>query len=294
PNFIPEISPISNFTKEQYLETVHKIKNYILQGDIFQANLSQRFSIHQRVKDPIALYSILRQVNPAPFSAFLGYKDYAIASSSPERFLSLRNQQVETRPIKGTAPRSSDSLEDQRLATALQQSPKDRAENSMIVDLMRNDLSRVCEAGTLCVPQWCGLESFETVHHLVSVVQGHLKAEWGPIDLIQSTFPGGSITGAPKVRAMQIIDELEPTCRGPYCGSIGYIGFDESLDLSIAIRTLLIEPNRVTYQTGGAIILDSVAENEYDETLSKAQALQKAINLYFSQEQMHCHDTANR
>lgn len=279
-NLVCEAETISsNFSKKSYLEVVKKVVDYIHDGDIFQANISQRFST--KIPDNVsrfAIYCKLRRLNPAPFSAYFNLDNMIIASSSPERFIQLTShKKVETRPMKGTRPRSANRKIDKQLAEELLASDKDRAENIMIVDLMRNDLSRVCEPGSIEVPQLCGLESFETVHHLVSAITGILSPENDAVDLLAATFPGGSITGAPKVRAMEIIYELEPHQRGPYCGSIGYIGFDGAMDTSITIRTYLIKNNTLTYQVGGAIVADSDPEQEYNETLHKAAALRKTL-----------------
>lgn len=269
----------SNFNRQQYVHAVNKIKNYILEGDIFEANISQRFTA-KLPKDIscLDLYHRLKKFNPAPFSAYLSFNDITLVSASPERFLKLSNGKIETRPIKGTCRRSNDILEDAKLAETLLASEKDKAENVMIVDLLRNDLSRVCKEFSVEVTQLCGLESYATVHHLVSVITGELRESCNAIDLLRATFPGGSITGAPKIRAMEIIAEFEPTQRGPYCGSIGYIGFDGSMDTSITIRTFAIKNNIVTFQAGGAIVVDSDAENEYQETLTKAKALRRALS----------------
>jgi para-aminobenzoate synthetase component 1 len=251
-----------------------------LAGDIFQANLSQRF--RARLPAGIAafdLYRRMRQVNPAPFAAFVKAGDVAVASASPERFLSLRDGRVETCPIKGTRRRGATPVQDRLLAEALLASEKDRAENIMIVDLLRNDLSRVCRDGSVAVPRLCGLESFATVHHLVSTVTGELRPGKGAVDLLAACFPGGSITGAPKIRAMEIIAELEPTRRGPYCGSVGYIGFDGNMDSSIIIRTYGIKGDEVVFQAGGGIVADSRSGDEYEETLAKARALIAALSL---------------
>lgn len=256
---------------------MQKVRDYILAGDIFQANISQRFSLPKNISS-FDLYSQLRKVNPAPFSAYLNFNEIVIASASPERFLKLENNHVETRPIKGTRRRGKNPQEDKELAKELLQSKKDHAENTMIVDLMRNDLSRVCENHSIQVPQHCGLESYATVHHLVSVVQGKLKPDTTAIDLLKATFPGGSVTGAPKIRAMEIIAEIEPTQRGPYCGAIGYIGFNGNMDTSITIRTYCIRDDIITFQTGGAVVLDSEPEKEYEETFTKANALIKAYD----------------
>ena len=269
---------ITNFSLAAYKDAVKKIIDYIRAGDIFEANMTQRFSA------PLAdgmsvfdLYRRLRRINAAPFSSYLNLWKIIIASASPERFLQLHDGIVETRPIKGTRRRSTSLEEDQQLARELLASAKDRAENIMIVDLMRNDLSRVCKDNSIYVPQLCGLETFATVHHLVSVVQGELNDHVSAMDLLKVAFPGGSITGAPKIRAMEIIDELEPTRRGPYCGSIGYIGFDGCLDTSIVIRTYIIKDNQVTFQTGSAVTLDSDPQAEWEEMLNKAYALRRSL-----------------
>ncbi len=264
----------SNFDKASYHKMVSKVINYIYAGDIFQANVSQCFSsILPEGITSLDLYLKLRSKNPAPFGAFLNYGDISIASSSPERFIKLIANKVETRPIKGTRTRSKDPIEDDLLASELIKSEKDRSENIMIVDLMRNDLSRVCIDDSIIVKKLCGLETFETVHHLVSIVEGKIKPEYDAIDLLRATFPGGSITGAPKIRAMEIIAELENTSRGPYCGSIGYIGFDSTMDTSITIRTFVAKGNEITFQAGGGIVADSIPDEEYRETLTKAASL---------------------
>jgi para-aminobenzoate synthetase component 1 len=267
----------SNFTQSSYRNAVQKTKDYILAGDIFEANISQRFQVFFQ-GDAFALYSQLREKNPAPFAAYLKFDDTVIASASPERFLKLTDKQVEARPIKGTRPRGKTEKEDLHFANELLNSEKDHAENVMIVDLLRNDLSRVCEPHSVQVPQLCGLESYASVHHLVSVVTGTLQAKSNALDLLQAAFPGGSITGAPKIRAMEIIDEIEPTKRGPYCGSIGYISFNGDMDLSIVIRTYAIKNNTLTFQAGGAVTMDSDPQEEYEETLTKAKKLQTVLH----------------
>jgi para-aminobenzoate synthetase component 1 len=268
----------SNFTAEAYQDTVKKVIDYILAGDIFEANISQRFQAPLPENlSPFDLYRRLRLLNPAPFAAYVCMDDTVLASASPERFLKLRDKQVEARPIKGTRRRGSSAAEDKKLAADLLGSAKDHAENVMIVDLLRNDLSRVCRDHSVQVPQLCSLESYASVHHLVSVVSGELHEHLQAIDLLRASFPGGSITGAPKVRAMEIIAELEPTARGPYCGSVGYIGFDGDMDCSITIRTFAIKNHRVTFQAGGAIVLDSDPREEYEETKIKARALRLAL-----------------
>lgn len=268
----------STFTQATYEEAVRTVKEYIRAGDIFEANISQCFSTAwPSERDPFDLYRILHKINPAPFSAYFQYQDFAIISASPERFLKLTEGKVETRPIKGTRPRHADPLIDNQYADALRHSEKDRAENIMIVDLMRNDLSRVCLPHSVKVKQLCEVESFPSVHHLVSAIEGTLQPGLHAIDLIKATFPGGSITGAPKIRAMEIIHEIEPYVRGPYCGSMGYIGFNGDLDLSITIRTIVKSGERLTYQVGGAVTMDSDPEEEYRETLVKAASMQRAL-----------------
>jgi para-aminobenzoate synthetase component 1 len=269
----------SNFSKTAYLQAVEKTRDYILAGDLFEGTVSQRFkAILPDTLTPYDLYLRLRQVNQAPFSGYFNIDNQQIiASASPERFLKLHNHKVETRPIKGTRPRSQNPIEDKKLIAELQSSEKDQAENVMIVDLMRNDLSRVCLDHTVTVPQLCKVETYPTVHHLVSVVQGTLQPDLGPVDLLRATFPGGSITGAPKIRAMEIIAEVEPTSRGPYTGSLGYISFDGNLDSSILIRSFCIQNNQVTFQVGGAIVLDSNPLQEYEETHVKAKGLMRAL-----------------
>ncbi len=263
----------STFTHRGYLDAVAKVREYIVAGDIFQANLSQRFQAPLR-EPPFELYRRLRTRNPAPFAAYLGFGDLAVLSASPERFLRLdRERRVETRPIKGTRPRGLIPMHDAALGRALAESEKDRAENVMIVDLLRNDLSRVCRPGTVGVPELFALEHHPTVHHLVSTVVGDLEPDADAIDLVRASFPGGSITGAPKVRAMEIIAELEPTRRGVYCGSIGYIGSTGVMDTSIVIRTFVAVGGELYFQAGGGIVADSDPELEYRETLDKAEGL---------------------
>ncbi|SRR5579883_131840 len=273
------MSIASNFTKDEYCQAVSRVKNYIRAGDIFEANISQCFSAKfSEIHNAFDLYLALQKINPAPFSAFLYFDETALVSASPERFLKISGRKVEARPIKGTRPRGKTTEDDQRLQNELLQSEKDHAENVMIVDLLRNDLSRVCEPHSVEVPQLCGLETYASVHHLVSVITGKLQKDVQAIDLLSATFPGGSITGAPKIRAMEIIAEIEPTRRGPYCGSIGYIGFNGDMDLSITIRTFAIKNNKVTFQAGGAVVLDSNPEDEYAETLAKISSLQRALH----------------
>jgi para-aminobenzoate synthetase component 1 len=268
----------ANFTRAEYENMVTTAKEYIRSGDIFEVNLSQRFKTNLPAPLPaFELYKKIRLLNPSPFSAYINLGAVKILSASPERFLCLRDRMVEARPIKGTIRRGETLLEDLQLAADLINSDKDRSENVMIVDLMRNDLSRVCTDESVCVEILCGLESYPTVHHLVSVVSGKLKQSYDALDLLAAAFPGGSITGAPKVRAMQIIAELERTRRGPYCGSIGYISFTGEMDTSIVIRTYAMKGDVLVYQAGGAIVLDSDPRCEYEETLTKAAVLSKAL-----------------
>jgi para-aminobenzoate synthetase component 1 len=262
----------STFTRKGYLEAVARVREYILAGDIFQANLSQRFQ-GQWESTPFDLYRRLRRRNPAPFAAYLGFNDVAVLSASPERFLRLDGRHIETRPIKGTRPRGLGPMHDAALGRALAESRKDRAENVMIVDLLRNDLSRVCRPGSVRVPELFALEHHPTVHHLVSTVVGEIEPGFGAVDLIRAAFPGGSITGAPKVRAMEIIAELEPTQRGVYCGSIGYLSATGAMDTSIVIRTYVLLNGQIYFQAGGGIVADSDPELEYRETLDKARGL---------------------
>jgi len=268
----------SNFTPEGYMEAVNKVREYVAAGDVFQVNISQRFETDLTVT-PYELYRRLRQLNPAPFASYLNFDGIIIVSASPERFLRVDGDWVETRPIKGTRPRGKDTTEDAMLAQELLDSIKDRAENVMIVDLERNDLGRVCQYGTVKVTELAILETFPTVFHLTSTVIGKLCPDKNRIDLLKASFPGGSITGAPKVRAMEIIDELEPTRRSVYTGAIGYLGFGRNLDLNIVIRTFIIKNNKANFQVGGGIIYDSDAEAEYQETLDKAKALIQALRL---------------
>jgi para-aminobenzoate synthetase component 1 len=273
-----EITLKSNFTPEEYTKAVDRVREYIAAGDVFQVNLSQRFEADLKIP-PYELHKRLRAVNPAPFASYLNFPGVPIVSASPERFLRVQNDLVETRPIKGTRPRGKDSVEDEHLAQELTHSAKDRAENMMIVDLERNDLGRVCDYGTVKVTELATLETFPTVFHLTSTVVGRLRRGKSNIDLLKATFPGGSITGAPKVRAMEIIDELEPTKRSVYTGSIGYLGFNEDMDINIVIRTFLIKEGKACFQVGGGIIYDSDPEAEYVETLDKARALIQALQL---------------
>ena len=263
----------SNFSKTDYLSTVQRAKAYIASGDIYQVNLSQRLSTSTDLP-PAELYACLRQLSPVPYGAYLHCGDFHILSASPERFLhfSPSCRTVETRPIKGTRPRGLTPELDRKLATELLHSEKDLAELLMIVDLERNDLGRVCEIASIHVPERVALESYSNIHHLVATVRGTLRSDADRIDLLKSCFPGGSITGAPKIRAMELIDELEPTNRGVYTGAIGYFGFDGTMDLNIAIRTCILKEGRAYFHVGGGIVADSEPEAEYQETLDKASS----------------------
>ena len=268
----------SNFSHQEYLKAVAIAREYICAGDIFQVNLSQRFEADLNIL-PYELYQRLRQINPAPFASYLDFDGVSAVSASPERFLKVHGDWVETRPIKGTRPRGKSMAEDEALAQELLSSAKDRAENVMIVDLERNDIGRVCRYGTVQVTELAILETYPTVFHLTSTVKGRLCEDKDRIDLLKATFPGGSITGAPKVRAMEIIDELEPTRRSVYTGSIGYLSFSGDMDIDIVIRTFLIKGKKAYFQVGGGIVYDSEPEAEYEETLDKAKALIQALNL---------------
>lgn len=268
-------SPMLNHTeKDQYTDAFKRIQNYIRDGDCYQVNLAQRFSIAVS-GDSWSIYRQLRQSNPAPYACFFRLDQGCILSSSPERFISVANEQVETKPIKGTIRRSVYAYEDKALAEQLLESEKDRAENLMIVDLLRNDIGKNCETGSVMVPRLFALESFATVHHLVSTVTGRLARGKHALDLLRGAFPGGSITGAPKLRAMEIIEELEAFRRTVYCGAIGYIGFDGNMDTNIAIRTLVHKDDRVYFWAGGGIVADSVSESEYRECYTKAEAIMR-------------------
>jgi len=281
----------ANMSQEQYTQKLSSISAYLQAGDCYQINLAQRFSAHY-MGDEWQAYQQLRVANHAPFSAFMRLADSVVMSISPERFISVNEGMVQTKPIKGTRPRSNDPKQDQIQIESLLSAEKDRAENLMIVDLLRNDLSKHCQPGSVNVPDLFKLESFAAVHHLVSTVTGKLKTTSNPIDLLQGAFPGGSITGAPKIRAMQIIDELEPNNRNIYCGSIGYLGLFGDMDTNICIRTLLCEqsPEKSREQSnnqkimhcwaGGGIVLDSNAKDEYQESLDKVSKILPVLSQY--------------
>lgn len=267
----------SNMSRANYLTKFKQVQDYLLAGDCYQINLAQRFSATY-AGDPWFAYVHLRNSNKAPYSAFMRLSSGAILSHSPERFLHVDAQgQVETKPIKGTRPRSLDPHQDELLANQLQQAVKDRAENVMIVDLLRNDLSRVCQPGSVAVPKLFAIESYPAVHHLVSTVVGKLQPQQQTLDLLAACFPGGSITGAPKVRAMEIIDELEPHRRSFYCGSMGYISQHGASDTNICIRTLVAEQGQLHCWAGGGLVVDSVGADEYQETLDKVAKILPAL-----------------
>ncbi|WP_233838454.1 aminodeoxychorismate synthase component I [Paraburkholderia sp. ZP32-5] len=268
----------SNFTQSRYMTSVQEVVDSILAGDIFQANLSQRFTTDLPAGfDTWAFYQRLRVANAAPFAAFIDRGEMAIASSSPERFLKVNGSQVETRPIKGTARRAIDPQEDQAIADELLASEKDRAENLMIVDLLRNDLSRVCLPDSVKTPDLCVLETYSGVHHLVSSVTGVLPSGKTAAELLGVSFPGGSITGAPKIKAMEIISRIEQDQRGVYCGAIGYYSFNCKSDTNIAIRTVLFQNGVASFQAGGGITALSDPRLEYEETLTKAERIFRAF-----------------
>lgn len=263
---------LSNMDQARYADAFGRIKSYIDAGDCYQVNLAQRFAA-QADGNPWAAYRQLRQFSPAPFSAYLNTPQAQILSASPERFLRVHAGQVETKPIKGTRPRATDPAQDRAYAQALLASTKDRAENLMIVDLLRNDIGKNCAIGSVRADRLFELESFANVHHLVSTVTGTLAPGKDALDLLKGCFPGGSITGAPKLRAMEIIEELEPHRRGVYCGAIGYIGFDGNMDTNIAIRTAVYSEGTIRFWAGGGIVADSEMQKEYRETLDKASGM---------------------
>jgi para-aminobenzoate synthetase component 1 len=268
-----------NFTKQGYDKAFAKVQEYLQSGDCYQVNLAQRFFASAE-GDPLTAYLELRKMSPAPYSAYLDFPEIKILCASPERFISVGNGKVVTRPIKGTRPRSLDPLQDARFAEELRCHPKDRAENLMIVDLLRNDLGKCCKTGSVKVPELFKVESYSNVHHLVSTVEGELEEGCDALDMLGACFPGGSVTGAPKLRAIEIISELEPDARGIYCGAIGYMGFDGNMDSNIAIRTLVYDGREICCYAGGGIVADSRCDEEYQETLDKASAMLKLLRLF--------------
>ena len=267
----------SNLTPNNYKNIVNRAKTYISNGDIYQANLSQRFSTEFN-GDPLNLYLKLRNVNPAPFSGFLKFSDFNIISSSPERLLKVKDEKLETRPIAGTRPRGSDDKKDAALTKELLLNDKERAEHLMLVDLERNDMGRVCQPGSVNVTELMCLEKYSHVSHIVSNIEGKLNPNITLYELLKALFPGGTITGCPKIRCMEIINELEPSSRGTYSGSFGYIGFSRQLDFNILIRTIFIKNGEASFHVGAGIVADSNPDNEYEETLSKAAAMIEVLS----------------
>jgi len=272
-------SVASNLDQAAYADKFDRVKAYITEGDCYQVNLAQRFSALAEGEGWLA-YQYLRKISPAPFMAYMRFSHCQVLSASPERFLQVNGRHVETRPIKGTRPRARDAAEDRRNAEELGASLKDRAENLMIVDLLRNDISKNCEVGSVRADRLFALESFANVHHLVSTVTGTLADNRTSVDLLRGCFPGGSITGAPKLRAMQIIEELEPHRRGLYCGAIGYIGFDGNMDTNIAIRTAVYSHGEIRFWAGGGIVADSEMHKEYRETWDKASSMLQLMQYF--------------
>lgn len=269
--------PTSNFSAKKYQEAVEKVREYILAGDCYQANIAQRFSVADGPEPP-TLYKTLRAQSPAPFAAYIVTNSATLLSNSPERFIKLSaDGKIEARPIKGTRPRGGTAEEDEALLSELAASPKERAENIMIVDLVRNDLSKIALPGSVKVTELCVTETFPTVFHLTSTIEGKLRPGLSAIDLFRATFPCGSVTGTPKIRAMEIIDEIEPDSRGVYCGAIGYIGFDGASDMSVAIRVVVAANGDLSYYAGGGVTWLSDPAEEYEETLTKAKAIREAI-----------------
>lgn len=277
----PAIEVQSTFEPAGYRRAVKSVKEHIRRGDIFQANLSQRWSARLPRENPASraaeLFAEMMRSGPTPFAGWFAAGDHALASASPERFLELRGRQVEARPIKGTRPRGADWFADRRLMLELFRSAKDKAENVMIVDVLRNDLGRVCRVGSVRVPALCDIESFSHVFHLTSTVTGRLREELDAFDLLEACFPGGSITGAPKIRAMEILDRLEPVRRHLYTGCLGYVDWSGDADWNILIRTALVTPDAVHFAAGGGITADSDPDAEYEETLHKAEAVRAAL-----------------
>lgn len=267
----------SNITEAEYVQMVERAKNYIEEGDIYQANLAQRLAV-EYAGDPFPLYQRLRRVNPSPFSGYLKFDDMVLASSSPERLVKVVKDAVETRPIAGTRPRGKSEEEDARLSSELLLNEKEKAEHLMLVDLERNDLGRICKHGSVEVTDLMFLEQYSHVCHIVSNIQGQLKPGIEVTDILAAVFPGGTITGCPKIRCMEIIDELEPSTRGPYSGSFGYIGFSRHLDLNIVIRTILVQDGKAYFHVGAGIVADSIPEKEWQETLDKAAAMIQALS----------------
>lgn len=268
----------SNMSRESYFKALEVVLEYIAAGDIYQANISQRFATRFS-GDPWGLYRRLRDRFPAPFGAYLNCGRFQVLSNSPERFLQVVDGRISTCPIKGTRPRGMTPEEDARLIDHLRHDPKECAEHVMIVDLERNDLGKICRIGSVHVERFQAIETYPTLHHMVSTVAGTLEEGTEPMDCLRATFPGGSITGAPKIRAMEVIDEVEPTARGLYTGAIGFVGFCGEMELNIVIRTGIVTGGRIYFQTGGGIVADSLPEREYEETLLKAEAFFRTLGV---------------
>ncbi len=279
PNFTsrPSNDLRSNLNEADYTERVEKAKNYIREGDIYQANLAQKFTTSFK-GNPFELYRKLQQINPSPFSGYLNFQSFSLVSSSPERLVKVHEHRIETRPIAGTRPRGLKDEEDQVFSSELLSNPKERSEHLMLVDLERNDLGRICQTGSVCVTDFMFLEKYSHVSHIVSNIAGNLKPSMGVYDILKSVFPGGTITGCPKIRCMEIIAELEPVLRGPYSGSFGYIGFAPYMDLNIIIRSIVICDEIASFHVGAGIVADSNPQKEYQETLDKAAAMIQALS----------------
>ncbi len=268
----------SNFKKEDFLKAVEKCKEYIIEGDIIQVVISQRFSKKLKT-DPINVYRSVRVINPSPYLFYLDFRDIKLIGSSPEILVSVVDNKILTKPIAGTRPRGKDEEEDKKLQEDLLQDEKERAEHLMLVDLARNDVGKVAKTGSVKVDNFMYIEKYSHVMHIVSDVSGELREELHPLDVLKSVFPVGTVSGAPKVRAMQIIEELEPEKRGAYAGAVGYVSFDGTLDTAIAIRTAVVVDNQIFVQAGAGIVADSIPEKEYEETVNKAKAVMKAVEI---------------
>ena len=272
------ISDVQEEDENQYLDSLKKVKQYIVDGDVFQVNLSRLWKMDNSKVSAVEIYQKLRETNPAPFSGLAVQNNFSIISSSPERLISVKNGQAETRPIAGTRKREVDKVKDEALKDELIAHPKERAEHIMLIDLERNDLGRICKPGTINVDELMILESYAHVHHIVSNVVGELKDDILPGDIIKAVFPGGTITGCPKVRCMEIISELETEARGAYTGSIGYLNHNGDMDINILIRTITLENNTLSFRAGAGLVTDSIAQSELEETRHKARGLLLALS----------------
>lgn len=270
--------PQSNIAQEEFIKKVKRVKEYILAGDAFQVVLSQRLARKVKVH-PLKIYRSLRSLNPSPYMYYLDYGEIQVVGASPEPLVRLTDELVESKPIAGTRPRSKSEIEDMELEKEMLNDEKEKAEHTMLVDLARNDLGRICLPGTVEVSNFMKVEKFSHVMHLVSEVEGRIQPTKDAFDVLEACFPAGTVSGAPKVRAMEIIDELEPNCRGPYAGAVGYIGFNGNMDTCITIRTIIFKDNQAYVQVGAGIVADSIPEMEYKETLNKSKAMLKAMDL---------------